>query len=70
MGSDSERGAAMMYDVTAGEVLTPGGPGKFISYCPITGLTIVEHDHRHEVCYAGEDVIVSDQRSSANRAAN
>ena len=60
----------MMYDVTAGDVLTPNGLGKFISYCSITGLVVVEHDSRQDVMYAGEDVIVSDQRSSTNRAAN
>ena len=60
----------MMYDVTAKEVITPHGPGKFVAYCPITGLVVVEHDYEREVVYAGEDVIVSDQRSSTNRAAN
>ena len=50
----------MMYDVTAGDVLTPNGLGKFISYCPITGLVVVEHDYERDVVYAGEDVFVSD----------
>ena len=59
MGSDSERGAEMRYDITAKEVITPHGPGKFISYCPTTGLVVVEHDFEYVVTYEGEDVLVN-----------
>lgn len=46
----------MMYDITAGEVMTPDGVGKFVGYK--NGEVLVEMEQRHLVAYDGNDVFI------------
>lgn len=40
-----------MYDITAGKVMTPQGPAKYISFDNITRMVTVEHDYNWLVEY-------------------
>lgn len=45
-----------MYDLTNGNVITPNGPAKFISYK--NGKVTVEHDYMYLVEYDGSEVFL------------
>jgi len=47
-----------MYDITAGEVMTPNGPAKYVSYDSARGMVVVEHDYMHLVEYDAKEVFV------------
>jgi len=48
------------YDITAGYVTTPAGPGKYVHYDAAKGKVIVEHDFTHLVEYPAEEVYIND----------
>lgn len=47
-----------VYDVTAGEVMTPTGPGKFVHFDAARKKVLVEHDYTQIVEHDAEDVYV------------
>ena len=51
-----------MYDVTAGEVMTPHGPAKFVSYDPTRKVITVEHDYTFLTEYDGRECYVDCSR--------
>lgn len=48
-----------MYDVTAGNVETPLGIGKFVEYIPYKEVVIVEMDSNYLVEFDAKEVYIS-----------
>lgn len=48
-----------MYDVTAGNVKTPLGVGKFVEYIPHKGVVVVEMGNNHLVEFDAKEVYIN-----------
>ena len=48
-----------MHDVTAGNVETPLGMGKFVEYIPHRGVVVVEMDNNHLVEFDAKEVYIN-----------
>lgn len=47
-----------MYEETTGIIITPDGPGKYISFNPATGKVTVEMEHSYLVEYDGRNCYI------------
>lgn len=50
-----------MYDVTAGNVETPLGIGKFVEYIPHRGVVVVKMNGNHLVEFDGREVYICEE---------